>query len=214
MYYPAQTPTQQMPTYLPETPNKPTTQHGMQPTTSLPLPNAATAQASQAQQVNIYLITLGVYDPADPIIDSRVWMLSETDNPGMVCPSHIVEQSRDLANPPPYIITLHTKSFSDAVNLFRSDFFLPKSLHSCIKYLHVDHKCLNLLKKGMADEGWRKEFEFSAAALLRVSLRKLRRCWYRVKPLGYLVNWGKDYDTCSVWTSVEVEGFCGVPMGL
>ena len=132
----------------------------------------------------------------------------------MVCPSYIVEQSRELIAAPPYIITLHTESFGDAVNLFRSDFFLPKSLHSCIKYLRVDSKYVNLLKKGMADEGWRKEFELGAAALLRVSLKKLRRCWYRVKPLGYLVTWAEDHDTCNIWTSAEVEGFCGLPMDL
>ena len=71
----------------------------------------------------------------------------------------------------------------------------------------------SFFRTGMADEGWRKEFELSSAALLRVSLRKLRRCWYRVKPLGYLVTWGEDYDTCSVWTSVEVAGFWWRPYG-
>ena len=103
--------------------------------------------------------------------------------------------------------------FTEAVNIFRSDFFLPKSLRDCVRYIQVVRQNGNL-KDRVNSDVWRANTEASSMKFAEFWVGMLKKCWNDVKMLGHGVVWKVESQENRVGTVVEVGGFCGVPMGV
>ena len=158
--------------------------------------------STQKQRIELYLIKSGFFDP-NSTVDSRVWYLSETGNLGRAVPSHFVEQCRALNTAPPVEIYLHVEFFTEAVNIFRSDFFLPKSLRDCVRYIQVVRQNGNL-KDRVNSDVWRANTEASSMKFAEFWVGMLKKCWNDVKMLGHDVVWKVESQENRVGTVVEV----------
>ena len=166
---------------------------------------------------DVYLHKLGTLDPLDDTIDRRVWEFRDYPRDSHRLPHEtnqtLVERCRKLSKPPQLAITLHTESFDDAISCFRSDFFFPVILKSCIRYLHVEYRHRGLLREGI-EEHDSYLYESGTRARMIQNVVRLGRCWNQVRILDWGFAWDADDDGCTVYGKVEVRSFAGIPHGV
>ena len=125
---------------------------------------------------DIYLHKLGKLDPLDDTKDRRVWelrdFLRDRHPLSHEIPQSLIERCCDLPKTPHLTITLHTESFVDAIACLRSELFFPNILKPCIRYLRLEYKHHELLRKGI-EESDRFAFESRTKASLIQGVREV-----------------------------------------